>query len=86
MLIYYNLISQSILYMFRALKANHQEDSCNNTHIMLLYTYGKLKFADINLKYCIYLRYRQYARGHFDQKIVYPWRFSMKCCKTSFIW
>ena len=31
----YNLILHSIFYMFRALKAHHQDDSCKNTGIMV---------------------------------------------------
>jgi len=33
----YNLILHSIFYMFRAWKAHHQEDTCNNTGIMVKY-------------------------------------------------
>jgi len=35
MLICYNLISHNIFYMFRVLMAHHQEDSFNNTGIMV---------------------------------------------------
>jgi len=33
--IWYNLISHSIFYMFQALKAHHQADSCKNTGIVV---------------------------------------------------
>ena len=47
--IYYNLILHSIFYMFRALKAHHQEDSCKNTGIMVQYMSTYMVYGELSM-------------------------------------